>query len=55
MRRCLLIAAFLLLTAPAAALADGVVTTKLSSTPDSVKTGKPWKEDAGLMEFLRTL
>jgi hypothetical protein len=43
MRRCLLIAAFLLLTAPAAALADGVVTTKLSSTPDSVKTGKPWK------------
>jgi hypothetical protein len=43
MRRCLLIAAFLLLTAPAAALADGVVTTKLSSTPDSVKSGKPWK------------
>jgi YtkA-like len=43
MRRCLLIAAFLLLTAPAAAVADGVVTTKLSSTPDSVKTGKPWK------------
>ena len=43
MRRSLLIAAFLLLTAPAAALADGVVTTKLSSTPDSVKTGKPWK------------
>jgi hypothetical protein len=43
MRRCLLIAAFLLLTAPAAALADGVVTTKLSSTPDGLKTGKPWK------------
>ena len=43
MRRCLLIAAFLLLTAPAAALADGVVTTKLSSTPDSLTTGKPWK------------
>jgi hypothetical protein len=43
MRRCLLIAAFLLLAAPAAAVADGVVTTKLSSTPDSVKTGKPWK------------
>src|SRR3954453_8239857 len=43
MRRCLLIAAFVLLAAPAAALADGVVTTKLSSTPDSVKTGKPWK------------
>jgi hypothetical protein len=43
MRRCLLIAAFLLLTAPAAAVADGVVTTKLSPTPDSVRTGKPWK------------
>jgi YtkA-like len=43
MRRCLLIAAFLLLAAPAAAAADGRVTTKLSSTPDSVTTGKPWK------------
>src|SRR3954466_15045954 len=43
MRRSLLIAVFLLLAAPAAAVADGVVTTKLSSTPDSVKTGKPWK------------
>ena len=43
MRRCLLIAVFLLLAAPAAGVADGVVTTKLSSTPDSVKTGKPWK------------
>ena len=43
MRRSLLIAAFLFLTAPAAALADGVVTTKLSSTPDSVRAGKPWK------------
>jgi hypothetical protein len=43
MRRSLLIAAFLLLAVPAAAVADGVVTTKLSSTPDSVRTGKPWK------------
>jgi hypothetical protein len=43
MRRSLLIAAFLLLAVPAAALSDGVVTTKLSSTPDSVRTGKPWK------------
>jgi hypothetical protein len=43
MRRYLLIAAFLLLAAPVAASADGVVTTKLSSTPDSVRTGKPWK------------
>jgi hypothetical protein len=43
MRRCLLIAAFLLLTAPAAAVADGVVTTTLSPRPDKVTTGKPWK------------
>jgi hypothetical protein len=43
MRRCLLIAAFLLLAAPAAALSDGLVTTKLSSTPDGVTTARPWK------------
>jgi hypothetical protein len=43
MRRCLLTFAVLLLAAPTAAAADGVVTTKLSSTPDSVRTGKPWK------------
>ena len=43
MRRCLLIAAFLLLAAPVAASADAVVTTKLSSTPDRITTGKPWK------------
>ena len=43
MRRCLLIAAFLLLAAPAAALAQGRVTTTLSSKPDSVPVGEPWK------------
>jgi hypothetical protein len=43
MRRCLLIAAFLLLTAPAAASADVRATTKLSSTPQSVPAGQPWK------------
>ena len=43
MRRCLLIAAFLLLAAPAVALSDGLATTKLSSTPDNVRTGQPWK------------
>ena len=43
MRRCLLIAAFLLLAAPAAATADVRATTKLSSTPESVPAGQPWK------------
>ena len=42
MRRCMLIVALLLLAAPAAATADGPVTTKLSSTPDGVATGRPW-------------
>jgi hypothetical protein len=43
MRRCLLIAAFLLLAAPAVAVAQGRVTTTLSSKPDSVPVGEPWK------------
>ena len=43
MRRCLLIAVVLLLVAPAAALAQGRVTTTLSSKPDSVPVGEPWK------------
>ena len=43
MRRCLLIAALLLLAAPAAAVANGRVTTKLSSPPESVPAGQPWK------------
>lgn len=42
-RSCLLIAAFLLLAAPAVASADGLVTAKLSSTPDRVTAGKSWK------------
>jgi hypothetical protein len=43
MRRCLLIAAFLLLAAPTAATAQGRATTKLSSQPESVPAGQPWK------------
>jgi hypothetical protein len=43
MRRCLLIAALLLLTAPAAALAQSVPTVELSSKPDSVPAGEPWR------------
>jgi hypothetical protein len=38
-----LIAALLLLTAPAASAQSGHVTTTLSSSPDQVTTGKPWK------------
>ena len=43
MRRCLLIAAFLLLAAPAATSAQVRATTKLSSKPESVPAGQPWK------------
>ena len=42
MRRALLIAAFLLLAAPAATLAQERATVKLSSKPDKVPTGEPW-------------
>ena len=42
MRRCLSIVVTLLLAAPAAALADGSTTTRLSSTPESVPAGQPW-------------
>jgi hypothetical protein len=42
MRRCLSIVVTLLLAAPAAALADGATTTRLSSTPESVPAGHPW-------------
>ena len=40
MRRCLLIAAFLLLAAPAGALAQERATVKLSSKPDKVPAGE---------------
>jgi len=43
MRRCLLIVAFVLLTAPAAAPAQGGTTVKLSSKPNSVPAGEPWR------------
>jgi hypothetical protein len=42
MRRCLLIAAFLLLAAPAGALAQERATVKLSSKPDKVPAGEAW-------------
>jgi hypothetical protein len=43
MRRCLLIAAFVLLTVPAAAAAQRSATVELSSRPDAVPAGEPWK------------
>ncbi len=43
LRRCLLIAAFLLLGAPAAGVAQERATVKLSSTPDKIPAGEPWK------------
>ena len=43
MRRYLLIAAFLLLALPAVAAAQNRVTTTLSSQPDKVPVGEPWK------------
>jgi MYXO-CTERM domain-containing protein len=43
MRRCLLIAVFLLLAAPAAAVPQDRATVTLSSTPDKVPAGEPWK------------
>jgi hypothetical protein len=42
-RRCLLFALFLLLAVPAAALAQGQASVKLSSKPDAVPAGEPWK------------
>ena len=43
LRRCLLIAAFLLLGAPAAGVAQERATVKLSSKPDKIPAGEPWK------------
>jgi YtkA-like protein len=42
LRRALLIAAFLVLAAPADTLAQERATVKLSSQPDKVKSGDPW-------------
>ena len=43
MRRCLLIAVFLLLAAPAVAVSQDRATVKLSSAPDKVPAGEAWK------------
>src|SRR4051794_5722452 len=43
MRRCLLILSLLLLTAPAVAHAGGSAPVRLSSTPDGLRVGQPWR------------
>src|SRR4051812_26299021 len=43
MRRCLLILPLLLLTAPAVAHAGGSAPVRLSSTPEGLRAGQPWR------------
>src|SRR5215210_100175 len=50
MRRCLLILPLLLLTAPAVAHAGGFATTGLSSTPDGLRAGEPWKVELTILQ-----
>jgi hypothetical protein len=54
MRRCLLILPLLLLTAPAVANAGGFATTGLSSTPDGLRAGEPWKVELTILQHGRT-
>jgi len=55
MRRCLLILPLLLLlTAPAVAHAGGFATTGLSSTPDGLRAGEPWKVELTILQHGRT-
>lgn len=54
MRRSLLILPLLLLTAPAVAHAGGFATTGLSSTPDGLRAGQPWKVELTILQHGRT-
>lgn len=54
MRRSLLILPLLLLTAPAVAHAGGFATTGLSSTPDGLRAGEPWKVELTILQHGRT-
>jgi hypothetical protein len=54
MRRSLLILPLLLLTAPAVAHAGGFATTGLSSTPDGLRAGQPWKVELTVLQHGRT-
>jgi hypothetical protein len=51
MRRCLLILPLLLLlTAPAVAHAGGLATVRLSSTPESLRAGQPWRVELAIRQ-----
>jgi len=54
MRRSLLILPLVLLMAPAAAHAGGFATTGLSSTPDGLRAGQPWKVELTILQHGRT-
>jgi hypothetical protein len=55
MRRCLLILPLLLLlTAPVAARAGGFATVGLSSTPDGLRAGRPWRVELTILQHGRT-
>src|SRR5215210_5960066 len=54
MRRWLLIPTLLLLAAPAVAHAGGFATTGLSSTPDGLRAGQPWKVELTILQHGRT-
>ena len=54
MRRLLLILPLLLLTTPAVAHAGGFATTGLSSTPQGLRAGQPWKVQLTILQHGRT-
>jgi len=54
LRRCLLILPLLLLTASAVAHAGGFATVGLSSTPDGLHAGQPWKVELTILRHGRT-
>ncbi len=54
MRRLLLVPIVLALVAPAAAQAGGFATAGLSSTPEGVAPGEPWKVDVTVLQHGRT-
>src|SRR5215210_6639573 len=54
MRRCRLLLPLLLLAAPAVAHAGGFATTGLSSTPDGLRAGEPWKVELTILQHGRT-
>ena len=50
MRRCRLLLPLLLLAVPGVAHAGGFATTGLSSTPDGLRAGEPWKVELTILQ-----